>query len=215
MTSSDTKFSPCPLWELSTGPPSAYQQQTWTTVWNHLWGVNVTLCYLNEKPPVRVRYIWQFSSFDAILSSCKDSMKSLFSEYQREVREGVHTLTCTMLSESSQWAPLQGFEDLSTLSHSEREAVRCRSFRREKVSSSKLVQVGNKREQRGLLMCWVLEGTGVGRESRRRPGALEAGYNRRCEQTRLSCLQEQYAGVSSSGCFWRLPGQLKGLNRPI
>lgn len=25
----------------------------------------------------------------------------------------------------------------------------------------------------------------------------------------------QYAGVSSSRCFWRLPGQLKGLNHPV
>lgn len=39
-----------------------------------------------------------------------------------------------------------------------------------------------------VLLC--MDGTSVGRESRRKPGALEAGYNRRCEQTRVSCLQE-------------------------
>lgn len=60
---------------------------------------------------------------------------------------------------------------------------------RAKISSSKVMQAEKGTEKPSNVLS--VEGTSVGRESRRKPGALEAGYNRKCEQTRLRCLQEQ------------------------
>lgn len=151
---------------------------------------------------VLVKTLWNPSFLNTKGKSGKESTLSSAWHFQRAVNEQTSKAVCrspcrvsrTFLYCLIQWGTHMGYKSLG----------------RAKVSSSKLVQAGRKMEWKGLLMCWVWkapvwEEKAEGSQVHWKQDIIE-GVNK---PDSAAFRNGQYAGVSSSGCFFKLPGQLK------